>query len=88
MGDEKGLLTLKELDDKKYWYDKYHGVRDIEAILKAQQALTRQENETKAQLDRLDADQKGYVAGLKRGREMQKLISTGLEANNGGNTKG
>jgi hypothetical protein len=29
---EKCLLTPKELDDNKYWYDKYHGVRDLDAI--------------------------------------------------------
>jgi hypothetical protein len=26
------LLTPEELDDNKYWYDKYHGVRDLDAI--------------------------------------------------------
>ncbi len=78
-GDEKGLLTPEEMEkaqdiytpptkeewalrpDHEYWRNR--------RIAKAQQIVTRQENETKAQLDRLDAEQRGYNAGLKRGRQ-------------------
>ncbi len=38
MADEQELLSPEELDDSKYWYDKYHGVRDVEAICKGQVA--------------------------------------------------
>lgn len=67
---EELLLTPEELDKPQYWYDKYHGVRDTEAICKAQltkalpvrEEIERQEREKYNEAILLVVD----VAGLKQ----------------------